>query len=249
MSKDSIKYFNFPVQLMAGFLKDSIECLDSILCCCIYEKAQKEKYSIKEAADYFNVNIQTSEDRIAKKGRKIFENLPKNPPKVGMELTQFWDFYKNHKSEFEKVCFLAFLALKSILGDKSYCIITNSYWLSRMDGKSKAVKEFDELSTEIRKYSDRYWTNKIKTELKLKWYLIAYSHYMRGFAVTFKMPFEDLVFQVEKNRKSSRIEQLKKDEKAARMRAIERLNARNNNDQGRELKQHHNNTYKKGRSN
>ena len=217
------KYFNFPIVLLEGFLIDHKKCLNNILDYAMY--AYCEKYDtddVKRAARFLGVTL-GNEFRTYHNGNELFDSIPEGLPKVGISADIFFDYYKNEKSEFQKVTLLAFLAIKSVLQNKSYCKLNNNYLFARMDGKSHSIKNDSELSKELLKYKNDYRSVKIKDELKLNWGLKYYGK-SRGFYVSFKMSLEDLIFQVEKNKKSNRLKEQKEIEKAARLAAMERLN-------------------------
>ncbi len=217
------KYFNFPIVLLEGFLIDHKKCLNNILDYAMY--AYCEKYDtddVKRAARFLGVTL-GNEFRTYHNGNELFDSIPEGLPKVGISTDIFFDYYKNEKSEFQKVTLLAFLAIKSVLQNKSYCKLNNNYLFARMDGKSHSIKNDSELSKELLKYKNDYRSVKIKDELKLNWGLKHYGK-SRGFYVSFKMSLEDLIFQVEKNKKSNRLKEQKEIEKAARLAAMERLN-------------------------
>lgn len=222
------KYLNFPIQLLTGFITDTRKTLDNIVSYSVYEKAlklehgtelQKMKYIAKES---YQMKL-GSDKHSLDNGKLLYNSVPNNSPKVGLNLSIWWDFYKNEKTEFDKVCLLGFLAIKSILGNKSYCKVTNLYLWARMDGKTNTIDEVSELSNEIRKYANRYQTENIKNELILNWHLIYYSRYTRGFYVSLKMSLEDLIFEAEKKRKSIKDKQQKQLQNEALNKALERL--------------------------
>jgi len=220
------KYFNFPIQLLDGFLVNSNKCLSDLLYYSLYTHTFKLEYNdemskFKAAAKFYNVKIRDIK-RAEEIGEELFNSIPLKSPKVGLNLAMYWDYHDNHKTEFEKVCLLGFLAIKSIVQNKAYCKITNKYWLSRMDGNTCSIKDDLELSDEINKYNNEYQTKKIKTELMLNWNLITYSRFTRGFYVSFKLDIEKLVFEAEKKRKSTRLKQ----HKFAVKLALEKANAR-----------------------
>ena len=64
---------------------------------------------------------------------------------------------------------------------------------------------------------------KIKTELRDNWNLITYSRYTRGFYVSFKLDLEQLVYEAEKRRKSTKEKQAQLAEKLALEKALSRL--------------------------
>lgn len=222
------RYLNFPIQLLTGFITDTRKTLDNIVSYTVYENAlklehgtelQKMKYIAKE---FYEMKL-GSDKHSLDNGKLLYNSIPNNSPKVGMNLSIWWDFYKNEKTEFDKVCLLGFLAIKSILGNKSYCKVTNLYLWARMDGKTTTIDEVSELSNEIRKYANRYQTENIKNELILNWHLIYYSRYTRGFYVSLKMSLEDLIFEAEKKRKSIKDKQQKQLQNEALKKVLERL--------------------------
>lgn len=218
------KYFNFPIVLLEGFLIRDKKCLNNIFDYAIYAYCINNfEDDIKQATDFFGVNI-GNESKTIRNGKALFESIPKNSPKVGINKDIFFDYYKNEKTEFQKVTLLAFLAIKSVLQNKSYCKLDNNYLFARMDGKSHSIKNDGELSMELLKYKNEYRSVKIKNELILGWGLIHYAYHTRGFYVSFKMQLEELIYQVEKKKKSNQLKEKKEHEKAARIAALIRLN-------------------------
>lgn len=221
-------YFNFPIQMLEGFLVDSHAVLTDIPAYSVYAyslkiKPDDPKLSFKKAAKEYGISRRNFE-KFFKDGESLYASYPSNSPKVGIYKGIYWDYYENHKTEFEKVCLLGFLAIKSIVQDKAYCKITNKFWLSRMHGKASCVKSHDYLSAEIKKYHNEYQTRKIKLELELSWGLISYSRYTRGFYVSFKLDLDKLTYHAENNRKSTKEKQQKFAKKLALEKALARLN-------------------------
>lgn len=228
MSDDKERYFNFPIQLLKGFLVDDSKCLANILHYAIYAHSLKlelgtEKARIVSSMDFLCVS--GGEEFVLKNGKKQYEENLQSSPMVGINSSIFWDFKQNHKTEFEKVCLLAFLALKSIIQSKAYAKIDNKFLLSRMDGKACSC-EIDELSDELFKYSSRRLLEKVKMELQFNWYLIYYSRYTRGFYISFKLSLEDLIFEAEKRRASTKEKEKKKLLDVALKNALRRLEAK-----------------------
>lgn len=224
-----VKYFNFPVQLLAGFLKDKSKVLDNIFDYAISAKVLTlegtEEKRTNDSLKYFGVTHGDSKACL-KNGLKWYNSLPTFSPMVGINKSVYFDYYKNHKDEFEIVCLLAFLAIKSIVQNKPYCKIDNNFLLSRMDGNAKTVSDYTELSPEVARYANEYQTKKIKTELSNGWGLVTYSRYTRGFYVSFTLSIEDLVFEAEKRRKSTKEKQSKEREKEAVKMALIKLNTK-----------------------
>lgn len=221
-------YFNFPVEILKGFLINDKKCLNDILYYAVYAhslnlegKTPLQKFV--NSSSYFGVKIGNKETAF-EKGELLYDSISLYAPKTGIEKGIYWDFYDNEKTEFEKMCLLAFLALKSIIGIKPYTKATNLYLWSRMDGNNKAFNEVSELSKEIKAIANRYKTDLIKTELQNNWGLKMYSRYTRGFYVSFSIDLSELIFQAEKKRKSRKEKELKQKKLDAYKIAIERLN-------------------------
>jgi hypothetical protein len=221
-----IKYFNFPVQLLKGFILDHKFCLNNILDYALYEHSLKmehgdEMEKFLASASFFGVELGNPEAAF-NTGETLYLHIPKNSPKVGINLKIFWDFLKNYKCEFQKICLLGHLAMKSILQNKAYCKTTNKYWLSRMDGRVKS-RNNEDLSPEIRKYANEYQTKKIKNALVDSWNLITYSYFTRGFYVSYKLTLDDLAYEAELKREKTKTKKRKELTNQARLKANQRL--------------------------
>lgn len=223
------KYFNFPIQLLEDFMKnDTKKILNNISDYVIYEDSLKlyqgsNLEKIISCASNYDIKLGNNQKTLDN-GEELYNSLPINSPRAGIKLSIWWDFYKNDKTEFDKICLLSFLAIKSILGrQKSYCKTTNYYLWSRMDGKVKAVNEISDLSNEVKKYANEYQTKKIKTSLIHNWGLVTYSRYCRGFYVSYKLTLERLIMEAEKRRKSTKERQYKDHEKELIKKVLDKL--------------------------
>jgi hypothetical protein len=221
------QYYNTPIQLYKDFLISHEESLMNVSYYACYEYSIKNSCSFKAAVEYFGITYgRNTISDLAKPqtiGKKLYEDTPSNSPKVGIGSFMFWKFMKEEPTDFEKACLLAFLALKSIIQTKPYCKIDNSYLLSRMDGRAKKAKDDFLLSPEIKKFGNEYQMVKIKNELRNNWGLIYYSRYTRGFYFSFSMTLENLIFEAEKRRISTKNKLYKDEEKEALVRVMERL--------------------------
>tara|TARA_B110000114_G_C15077903_1_gene392670 strand:+ start:1501 stop:2190 length:690 start_codon:yes stop_codon:yes gene_type:complete len=220
------RYFNFPIVLLEGFLEDKVECLRNILCYSMYVHTRSTfgddiTDMMEEGAEYYGVKLGDPSE-VYSTGESLHNSIDNKCPKVGISTSVYWDYRNNDKTEFELVTLLGYLAIRSILMNKAYCKVTNKYWFARMDGKAKSC-ERNELSKPLQKYFTDYQAPKIKTELQLNWNLIEYSRYVRGFYVSYKMSLEDLAFQVEKKKKSTKMKQLKQKKKEATEKALSKL--------------------------
>ena len=175
-----------------------------------------------DTISYYGLTVK-SVAQVKKEGEWLYDLYGKEKVKVGINTDIFSDFKNNPKSPHEDVCLLAYLALRSILKDKPFCKITNLYWLSRMDGNTHAFDEVGKLSDPVKKYSNEYQLNKIKFSLVDAWNLVHYGRYTRGFYISFKLELNDLVYLVEKKRKSLKIKQQKDAQKFALTMALMKL--------------------------
>jgi len=225
------KYFNFPIQLLEGFMKNDIQkALKNILDYVAYEDTLKQY----ETGDLEKIIIWSQKHALTIRGHQqtfdngleLYNSLPYNSPRAGIKLSIWLDYFNNDKTEFEKISLLAFLAIKSILGrQKSYCKTTNLYLWARMDGKVNAVKNKSDLSSEVRKYANEYQTKKIKSTLINNWGLVTYSRYFRGFYISYKLTLEKLIMEAEKGRKSVKQRQYKEYEKELLKKVLDELRA------------------------
>ena len=222
-----LNYFNFPIHLLDGFLIDTDNCLSNISAYGVYRTMIS--YGLEDLSDF----IETSKEyRINfHNAKKTFElgstiyNDSQGSPMAGINLKVYRDFYNNkRKSEFDKVCLLAFLAFKSIIGKKAYCKTVNLFWFSRIDGFACVVDSEENLSDNLRKYFKEYQIRKIKGALQdNNWGLVSYSKHTRGFYVSFKMDIDALVFEAEKRRATNKAKQRKQRENDAIEKALKRL--------------------------
>ncbi|WP_026754398.1 hypothetical protein [Sediminibacter sp. Hel_I_10] len=232
-SKNKIKYLNFPIQMLSGFLIDHTSVLSNIALYAIYQHSLTLKHGEYDdkflaSANYFGL-MYTNRWKAGNEAVKFFEDFTEKygtkNPMVGINLQIFNQYLNDEEpSEFSKACLLGFLALKSVLQNKSYCKMTNLFWLSRMDGRAKSVTNQSELSPLIRKYHNEYQTKKIKNELQDNWNLVHYARYTRGFYVSFKLNKEELIYQAELRRKSTKEKQRRFEEKVILDRVMDRIN-------------------------
>lgn len=226
-SKNDERYLNFPIQLLSGFVIDSKKVLDNICDYAVYKHSLDLEFGtdlekVKASLGYFNFQENYAPTAF-KNGKIVYESIPVGTPYVGLNLSIFWDFYRNDKHEFDKICLLGFLAIKSILQKNTYCKIDNKFWLSRMDGRPKNVNDYTELSDGIWMYANEYQTKKIKTALRDNWGLVTYSRYTRGFYISYSLTLEQLIYEAEKRRKATKEKQYKLQEKEALKNVLERL--------------------------
>src|SRR4051812_17202517 len=151
------RYLTFPLIILRGFHVDIGACLNDAMNYCLYERSLKKDVeqvewiglAIKEIEAVKYRSPKTSFDQ----GRMLYESIPDNSPKTSITKDIIFDFYKNSKTEFELITFMAFAAIRSILQRQGYCKITNEYLIGRMAcNSSKGLPIPDSLM----KYNNRY---------------------------------------------------------------------------------------------
>ncbi len=230
-----VKYFNFPIQLLEGFLEDSKSCLENIISYSVcyhafftYEVSEVDEhneyepdpsdesklndYRIKAAMRFYHINID-GYSYLKETGLVLLDSVPKDSPKTGLNVSIFWDYFNNHKTEFEKAVLLCHLALKSIVMNRKYAKTQNLFMWSRMNGNTKSIKSIDSLDSLLHKYTKPYQRQKIIDSLRLEWGLSYYGERSRGFYFSYQLDFKDLALAAEKKKKSRRLENMKKEQR------------------------------------
>ena len=196
MSKDT-KYLNFPICLLAGFFDEPKEKLDDIFNFSIAEKTMELqegnlKERLKATEKYFQVNCGNA-DLAFKQGSILVNSIDKKSPRAGLSIEIFFNYYKkvNDLIEFDAACFLAFLAIRSILGKKPYCKTNKGLIVARMFGytSTKNIKDVTKEHPLMQKYSTRYHLEKIINELEFSWNLKTFANHSRGRWVSFDLDY------------------------------------------------------------
>lgn len=175
-------------------MEDSKHCLINIMSFSIYAHTLRyeigeELKKVKDAAKFFCITV-SNPQKVYDDGQSLFDSIPDKTPKTRIDRSSFFEYYDNDKSEFEKICLLAHLALLSTNKNKPYSRVDKFFLYSRMDGKIKSVatsykREYEQakvpmkfpdpqiledISDEVRKYAThRHW-DKIRKSLEEKWY-------------------------------------------------------------------------------
>jgi hypothetical protein len=161
--------------------------------------------------------------------KEIEKQIPPNEPQPMISKSLLFEFRDNPKSEFDLIQFLAYIAIKSILGKNPYAKVNKKLVISRMFGYSSIKHLPDKLKpglNELRaKYLHRYHFDELKLKLVENWNVITYSNKMRGFyvAIKNKVSIDELALNAEAKKKKNRIEALKKQQKEATAKALAKL--------------------------
>lgn len=152
-------------------------------------------------------------NRSIERGKELVRKYNNTKPPFSNISTEIWfEYYKKEKTEWENIMLLAFLAVRSIIGEKGYCKITNDFLFARMCGLRTKIKNKKELNKTVQKYYTEYYKNKIRTELELYWHLKTYNG--RGYYASFDMEYKDLIRAIKLNSKTNRMKVLAREKKA-----------------------------------
>jgi hypothetical protein len=229
MKKDKPKYLNFPISLLQGFMESPRKALDNIIdYCIVYEMKMRQK-PFGEAVEAFNMVEPKNMAKWMEYATGVFNNTPMNQPRTGMEVTRFWEFHDEPKTDEEKATFLAFLAIKSIVGGLNlwYKLGKQEIIFHRMAGHTDCSTELPE---SIRRHCTRFKFDKIKMELQQHWGIVIYSNHTRGMYISTALSLPELALRVEKRKLATRQKQeaLKAQHEAARTQALLKLGAGEN---------------------
>lgn len=209
-----VKYFNFPVTLLQGFMINSKSRLDDIMAYNVYVHSDQEGMDESEVFDYLNLSrLGDGWDRTFDHGRLLYSHN-KGQAMTGFSVETFWEYYKNPHSTHDKITLLAFLAVKSIVGHKEYVKVTNQNLIySRMAGYSKIRKT---IPKDILEHCTRYKFGKIKLDLKEHYKVAFYSYHTRGQYISTKLDYKKLCSIAEQKKLSGRMKRVEQWEKECR---------------------------------
>lgn len=206
-------YYNAPCGLFHGFLdeKSRITVLNRVLdyCCFVeynkHNEIKDEEKRFQKVRDTLIFKNGIRESSI-KQGEELWL-LHVKEPFFSIYNDVFWDFHDNYKSDEECVMLMAYLALKSICGQKHWAKTNKAMWLSRMDGKRrpqyKMVEDKLELdvSDNLAKYKSKYGIRRLRA-LLFEYYKVSfYSKCVHGFCFSTTLSLVDLIFAI-KNEQS-----------------------------------------------
>lgn len=202
------RFLNFPIVLLDGFLDNHIECLAKILEYSIFEMVHSEKAkfrSIDEFVEQYEFQIDSKAHTIIKVTGKILYDscYGMNYPWTGIHIETLERFFQE-RTQFDLVCLLAFLAMKSIIQMKPFCNTKNDLLLSRMAGFAKARNDIPENITHWMSCESR--RKKVFTELE-KHYKVVRAYKARGITFSInKLNQQELEFALlrQRDKKSNR---------------------------------------------
>jgi hypothetical protein len=221
------RFLNFPVVLLKGFLDNHKECLYNIFYYAVFEMVfSKEKIfdsmeEFQEEFDFYFDSELTTE--IQKNGKILFDLYDGvKCARTGIHFNSFSDFIEPRK-EFDLVCFLLFLALKSIVQTKPYANAKDALILSRMAGYSKAQGDIPENIAYWMKTGSRNRT-KVFTVLEKSYKLVrAYKARGTTFSIN-KMNQEQLELTIIQNKDQKSVRDINEKKRKVKAEAVKRWN-------------------------
>lgn len=196
-------YYNVPCTLFQNFLKDDKSrerVLFNVLTYVVYAEYMRLQDEIPDEEARFNTacrNMGSGElnkNEVLFDGKRMFKS-GKKEAFFSFSSEKYWEQVNEEKTPEERVLFLAWLALKSIQGNKPFAKTCNAMWLSRMDGSTKIKKAFRSncppYSDAIQKVcNSKYKCSQIRAKL-YKYYNVPYdADGVRGFYFSTSMDFE-----------------------------------------------------------
>lgn len=161
--------------------------------------------------------------------KEIEKQIEPNEPQPMISKSLLFEFRDEQKSEFDLIQFLAFIAVKSILGKRQYTKTNKNHIVSRMFGYSSIKHLPDKLKPGLKelraKYSYRYHIDKLILNLELNWNIITYSNHNRGMYVAMKnkIDIKELALIAEAKKQKTKVEALKQLKKEATAEALAKL--------------------------
>jgi len=212
------RYLNIPVFMLRDLYDDSKRFFDDAFDVGIYlysktlEGNEEKRY--KDSLSFLGITQSNISNGI-RNAKKILSGLPEKYPIVGIDKDMLFNYYKYNKAEFEIICLGAFLAVKSIIGKKLYNKTNKAMIHARMFGY-KSPKELPETLSHLQeKLKARRQMDKILVELQLNWHLNLLWNHNRGIYVSFDLSLEKLAVIVEKDKRKSRLKELKEEKRSA----------------------------------
>lgn len=226
-------YFNVPCTIFHNALetdKRFIEALGNVLDFILYDackamyKSRLDADEIKKKVAGYNINYF---DPIStwKRGEALYIELVEKakfaPAYFSISSKMYWHFRNEETTDFDRALFLAYLAVKSMVGKRDMIRTNMAAICSRMDGNTRP-KDITNLSDSVKIYLNRYWSNKLLNALFEKRGVTFYggnsTHKVRGFYCSTTLTMEELIIKAEadmKERRSRPKDLLKEAKKAA----------------------------------
>lgn len=215
------KYFNIPVPLLKLLFTDSSGFFQNVFDVGIYLHSKtlqgSEKKRYKDACTFFEMKTPIDTWINIANAQGFLGSIPDNYPTTGIGRDMWFDFYRNQKDEFDIACLGVFLAIKSIIGKKTYVKTNKAFIHARMFGYNTAGDRPipNQLTPIQKKYQMRYHMDKVITELEINWHLKTLWNHNRGFYLSFDLSLEEMARIIEKDKYSTKKRKLQEEKRQA----------------------------------
>ncbi len=216
-------YFNFPISIIASYPDDPRGTIQNVYKFCVYEhyldlkdNATSSQISNISDIDRFGIslkhynfdysNINSVGKKLINSSKEVYyQFIREKCARSGIKKSVIERYdYEFENMNFDEVCFLMFIGLKSIMGNSSYKKTNKKLLFNRMLGKNKTDLEIENLPHFIKKYTSEYQFTKMIQELEINWNLKYYSRHMRGFCFSFTLDLSQLIVIAERNKESNK---------------------------------------------
>lgn len=235
-------YYNVPCILFRDFLKSDMHnerVLADVLYYAVYVEYLRLQDKESDEAKRFSMacynmgcsdqSISNSYDYAIERGELLYTS-GMGEAFCSIDNEKYWRMVNDNPTTEEKALFLAWIALKSIIGNKPYIKTNNALWLSRMDGsstiKSRPYKKKTIYSEEIEKYNSLYRCRRLRALLFDYYHVSFFSDGVRGFYFSLTLGMEELIRAVKQRPKTDAIGKFND----AKKKALEALNHDCNHD-------------------
>ena len=220
-------YYNVPCILFRDFLKSDTHTervLGDVLRYAVYVEYMRLQNDVPDEEERFltacrNMGAEhLCKNQVLMIGDSLFRH-GKNEAFVSLDSAKYWEQVNERKTPEQRALFLAWIALKSIIGNKPYIKTNNALWLSRMDGssttKGKQFKKKSIYSDEIEKYNSPYRCRRLRALLFQYYRVSFFSDGVRGFYFSLTLNLEELIKAVKQRPRTDAIGKYNEAKRAA----------------------------------
>ena len=195
-------YYNVPCTLFRNYLKDDnsrIRCLFDVINYAVYVEYMRLQDEIPEEAKRFDAACRNMGSGSLNMNEVLYdgERMLKSGKKeaiFSLDSEKYWEQVNEDKTPEERAMFLAWLALKSIQGNKPFAKTCNAMWLSRMDAstmiKKKGFGRKTTYSEPVERYNSKYKCSRLRALLYKYYHVCSDADGVRGFYFSTTLDFE-----------------------------------------------------------
>ena len=221
-------YYNVPCTLFRNYLKNDFcreQVLFDVLTYAVYSEYLRLQDEVFDEAEGFDMACKNmgcknrSMEQVLTDGKSLFES-GKGEAFVSLDSDKYWKQVNEDMTHEERAMFLAWMALKSIQGNKPFAKTCNAMWLSRMDGYSRMRKPSfrakNTFSEPVEKYNSKYKCSRLRA-LLFKYYQVSSdADGVRGFYFSTSMDMNRFVATLKAEPKTDVISEFKAAKAAAK---------------------------------